>query len=264
MITRQDIVAAIRSLGVQPGDLLIAHSSYRSFNPGDASDRVEGGPAAVAEALIDAVSPGGSVFVPTYNYGNDVWDPATSPSYDGVITEHFRKLPGAVRSLHPTHALAGVGPDATSILANHDKVQPFGEGSPLWKLWERDAWVLLIGVSHEANSVAHVAEELLAMPYLDRRRTAHVARPGGAAEEVILRRPGCSDSWAAVLDPRLRAAGAVREAMVGQSRFLLMRSTAVVAATIELLKNDPAALLCHRCDCDACNSARALLRRSGG
>src|SRR5690348_7535314 len=63
-VTPEQIVAATRSLGVRAGDLMIVHSSYKSLGG------VEGGPAAVAQALVDAVSPGGSVFVPTFNYGN--------------------------------------------------------------------------------------------------------------------------------------------------------------------------------------------------
>ena len=91
-LTAADIVSAVRSLGVQSGDLMIVHSSFKSLGP------VEGGPATVARALVETVSPGGSAFVPTFNYGNDPYDPATAPSYAGVITEIFRKLPGAVRS----------------------------------------------------------------------------------------------------------------------------------------------------------------------
>jgi aminoglycoside N3'-acetyltransferase len=258
--TREQLVSAIRFLGVRPGDLMIAHSSYKSFDPADPNDRVAGGPAAVAQALVDAVSPKGSAFVPTYNYGNDPWDPAAAPSYDGVVTECFRKLPGAVRSQHPTHAIAGVGPVAREILEGHERTEPFGRGSPCWRLWERDAWVLLIGVGHESDSVAHVAEELLAMPYLDRRRTARIVRADGAIEQVTLRRPGCSDAWHAVLDPPLRAMNAIAETTVGRSKLTLVRARAVVAAAGELLKRDPAGLLCARPECDACAAARAMLR----
>jgi aminoglycoside 3-N-acetyltransferase len=255
-ITREQIAACIRELGIRGGDLMIAHSSFKSFGR---RGTVDGGPAAVAEALVDAVSPGGSVFVPAFNYGNDVYDPATAPSYDGVITEFFRKLPGAVRSLHPTHSIAGIGADAAEMLAGHDRVQPFGVGSPCWRLWERDAWVLLLGVNHNANSVAHVAEELLEMPYLDRRRTARAAGTDGEVKEVILRRPGCSDAWDAVLDSPLRSAGAIYETRIAQARVMLMRARTVVDTTAELLRNDPAALLCHAPTCEACNQARRML-----
>jgi len=254
-VTRQNIVAAIRLLGVQAGDLMIAHSSYKSFGAGG----VAGGPGVVAEALVDAVSPGGSVFVPAFNYGRDAYDPATSPSFDGAITECFRQLPGAVRSLHPTHSVAGIGPDAAAILDGHDRVHAFAHGSPLWRLWERDAWVLLLGVGHFANSAAHVAEELLAMPYLDRLRRARVMRSDGTVAEVELRRPGCSDAWDPVIGPPLREHGAIRDGAAGESRLQLMRARDVVEVTAELLRRDPTALLCHRSTCDACEQARQMI-----
>jgi aminoglycoside 3-N-acetyltransferase len=254
VVTREQIAAAIVALGVAPGEMMIVHSSYKSLGG------VEGGPAAVAEALVDSVSPGGTVFVPTFNYGNGVYDPATAPSYDGVITEFFRKLPGAVRSLHPTHPIAGIGPGARAILEGHDKAHPFGVRSPCWRLWERNAWVLLIGVGHFATSIAHVAEEMLAMPYLDRLRTARLRGAGGAIEEVTLRRPGCSDAWDAVLDAPLRARGAVTVGSVGKAKLQLVRSREVVDVTVELLRSNPAALLCDRAGCDACEQARRMLR----
>jgi aminoglycoside N3'-acetyltransferase len=260
LVTREEIAGAIRSLGVAPGDVIMVHSSFKSLGG------VEGGPETAAAALVDAVSPRGSVFVPTFNYGNDVYDPLTAPSYDGVITEHFRKLGGAVRSLHPTHPIAGIGPEARAILDGHEKAHPFGVGSPCWRLWERNAWVLLIGVGHCATSVAHVAEELLAMPYLDRRRIARVRRGDGSIEEVTVRRPGCSDAWDAVLDPPLRERGAVKVGRIGGARSQLLRSRDVVTVTMELLRSKPAALLCDRAGCEACAEAKRMLREeaSGG
>src|SRR4051794_27281970 len=106
-LTRDMIVDGLRDLGLRPGDLVVAHSSYKSFGL-----PVAGGPRAVAEALIDAVSPGGSVFVPAFNYGQLPYAPVTTPSLDGAVSEAFRQLPGVTRSPHPTHPLAGIGPDA--------------------------------------------------------------------------------------------------------------------------------------------------------
>src|SRR5688572_7012974 len=97
-VTPTDIVVALRSLGVAPGHLLVVHSSLSSLG------RVEGGADAVARALVDAVAPGGTVFVPTFNYGKLAYDAATTPSLVGAISEATRRLPGARRSLHPTHS----------------------------------------------------------------------------------------------------------------------------------------------------------------
>jgi len=252
-LTRDQIASTIRSLGVKQGDLMIVHSSYKSLG------EVAGGPLAVAQALVDSVSPGGSLFVPTFNYGNDPFDPATAPSYDGVTTEFVRKLPGAIRSLHPTHPIAGIGPDAPELLRDHDKAHAFGVGSPCYRLYEGNAWVLLVGVNHNANSVAHVAEEILDMPYLDRRRTARVVTANGMVE-VTLRRPGCSDAWDPVLDPPLRNAGAITEGRLGNARLLLMRSRDVVKVASDLLRRNPEALLCDQPSCEACAIARRMLQ----
>src|SRR5687767_7285300 len=108
-VTKQDIIDGIRSLGVQPGDLMLVHSSLSSFG------RVDGGAKAVVEALVDMVAPGGTVILPTFNYGSLPYDPATTQSLTGAISDAFWRLPGAVRSRHPTHAFAAMGPLAEEM-----------------------------------------------------------------------------------------------------------------------------------------------------
>jgi aminoglycoside 3-N-acetyltransferase len=255
-VTSTDILTALGSLGVRPGDLLVVHSSLSSFG------HVIGGADAVAGALLDAVSPGGSLFVPTYTYARVPFDPVTSPSFDGAITEAVRHMPGAIRSKHPTHAMAGVGPASAEILAGHENLtSPFGPGTPIWRLWERDALVVLLGVDHRANSMVHVAEESLDLPYLRRTRVAQVVRPGGAIEEVVLRRPGCSAGFNK-LDDILRAGGKLQEAKVGDATVRVARARDVVSAAERLLRDDPAALLCDRSTCERCAEARAMLRET--
>jgi aminoglycoside 3-N-acetyltransferase len=254
-VSRSDIVSAIRTLGVGVGDELLVHSSLSSFG------RVHGGAATVVQALLDTVAPGGTVCVPTFNYGQLPYDRTTTPSLTGAITESFRRLSGAVRSGHPTHPLAALGPQAQSLLEGHERTTPFGPGSPLWRLWERDAWVLLIGCDHRANSMIHVAEEFARVPYLDRTRVTKVLQPDGRCVDIIVRRPGDSMGFNKV-DAPLRARGAIRDAVVGNANLMLMRAGDVVTTASEMLKRDPDALLCDDPGCERCAQARVMIDRS--
>ena len=65
MLTRKDIVAGLRRLGVKPGMTVLVHSSYRSLGG------VRGGPEAVIDALLEAMpellAPGGRAAVLSYH-----------------------------------------------------------------------------------------------------------------------------------------------------------------------------------------------------
>src|SRR5947208_1183238 len=86
LVTRRDLVLAIRSLGVELGELLQVHSSLSRLG------YVEGGAETVVDALLEVVGPTGTVMVPTFNHGKaDIYDPAETPSTNGAVTEAFRK-----------------------------------------------------------------------------------------------------------------------------------------------------------------------------
>ena len=59
ILTRKDIVKGLRALPINPGDILLVHSSLKSFG------RVEGGADAVIDALLETVGAEGTVMVPT-------------------------------------------------------------------------------------------------------------------------------------------------------------------------------------------------------
>jgi len=60
-VKKDDIIAALRRVGLQPGDHVVVHSSLKSFG------HVDGGPDAVIDALEDAVTKCGTVVMPTYS-----------------------------------------------------------------------------------------------------------------------------------------------------------------------------------------------------
>src|SRR4028119_13893 len=116
---------------------------------------VEGGAETVVDALREVVGPEGTVMVPTFNHGGaDIYDPRTTPSTNGGVTEALRRRPEAHRSLHPTHPYAAIAKHAEEIVAGHLEVDTFSRRSPLGKLADRGGFVLLLGVGMRANTAA--------------------------------------------------------------------------------------------------------------
>ena len=62
MLTRNTLVEKFRATGLKSGDILLVHSSYKSFGG------VEGGPWSVVEALLEVLGAEGTLIMPTFNF----------------------------------------------------------------------------------------------------------------------------------------------------------------------------------------------------
>ena len=184
-ITKQALVDDFATLGLEKDDVLVVYSSLRSIG------FVEGGPDTVIDALMEVVGPGGTLAFPTFTIagtmsetlagGNFVFDPATSPSTVGRITEVFRHRSGVHRSLHPTHSVAAWGRLAREITATHlEDGTNFGASSPFGKLLQFDAKAVGLGVTFAPITFYHAYEDMnldkfpgvyLAQPFKARIRT---------------------------------------------------------------------------------------------
>lgn len=259
-LTCDAMVAALQGAGLRPGDNVVLHSSFRRIGP------VEGGPETVIEALLHAIGPAGNLMLPTFNYSRPLpephYDPATMPCRTGIIPELGRQRPDAVRSLHPTHSVAVIGPDARALTDDHLKVRAFGLGSPLDLLARRGGKVLLIGVGQTSNSTLHLAEEHAGIPkgaVYDPMPTVKIrVNSEHIIEHQLDSSPSCSVAFEAAAYT-LRRHGAIADFRLGAALSQVMAAQDVVAYIVDLLRAEPEALLCSDPHCKSCYGTRANL-----
>ena len=164
-IRKQRIVDDLKALGLKSGDVIFLHSSLKSMG------YVEGGPQTVLSALYDAISPDGTLIVPTYHMPGGsigaacredgyVFDPRRHGTDLGTLPAAFLKFPGVERSIHPTHSVSASGKHAKYVTeSHHTSPSIFGYGSPWQRCLELNGKVLGLGVTMGPVTFYHLLED---------------------------------------------------------------------------------------------------------
>jgi len=190
-VTREDIMAGLRALGIGAGAGIMVHSSLRSFG------RVEGGARTVIEALMQVLTPDGTLLLPSFNHGKAFGEGA--PGYY----------------------------DPRRYTRWHHRTLTTGPESPLGLLWRDGGSCLMIGIGMRANTFLHVVEMTLVAPCLGRRTQAHPVRLADG-RTVMGRTWGwrarqCPHTTTRLYAKRMAAAGLLRRTRVGNSELTLFR-----------------------------------------
>lgn len=257
MTSVDELVAQLAALGVCPGAVLLVHTAFSKVGP------VEGGPRGLIAALELALGPHGTLVMPTMTDGEAPFDPRSTPTCEmGITAETFWRLPGVTRSGHPGASFAAKGPLAAALCAEQPLAPPHGPDSPVGRVWERDGWVLLLGVEHSENTTVHLAEVLAEVPY-SVEHPCVVVRDGVVTTELIAETDHCCRGFCQ-LDGWLRARGLQRDGVVGRAAARLLRARDVVEIAVERLRRDPLVLLCApERECEECDAARASVGARG-
>jgi aminoglycoside 3-N-acetyltransferase len=157
-----DVARALRECGLSAGDACFFQARMSAFGS------FEGGPGAVVAAIGEVVGRDGLVAMPAYPMGgpaldylaaDPVFDVRRSPSRMGAISEAFRREPGTLRSLHPTHTICAKGSGAEPLVAGHERAEsPFSEGTPFVRLRELDALQVFFGTGTAPMTMYHPFE----------------------------------------------------------------------------------------------------------
>ena len=149
------ITKQLMKLNLKKNDTVLIHSSLKQIN----RDAI-----LLISELLDYFSDG-MVLMPTHTWktmtpDNNHYDPEVEPSCVGLLTEIFRNFPGVIRSLHPTHSMAGFGNKAAKYLSQAEDDQTPCSPTGAWgRLSEIDATILLVGCGFERNTFIHAIEE---------------------------------------------------------------------------------------------------------
>ena len=232
----------LKSMGLKNTDKVLIHSSLKAIGrDGDL----------VIEALIDYFNQG-MVLLPTHTWAamtkeNNVFNPQTEPSCVGLLTNLFRVEKGVIRSIHPTHSMAGIGKEASDFLALDlkDANTPCHPNGTWGNLGTIGAKILLIGTDMKRNTFVHAIEE---MANIEDRFTKEMIEFEIINEhEVIMRKyskhehpvyTGLSNNYKKAEKPLIDL-GIITEHTFGDANVLMMDATELQKQILYWLKIEP-------------------------
>jgi aminoglycoside 3-N-acetyltransferase len=251
-LERDPVIAQLRSLGVEPGGVLVVHTAFSQLAP------LEGGPLGLISALRSALGSAGTLVMPSMSDDDDrPFDPGTTPCLGmGVVADTFWRIPGVLRSDSP-HAFAAIGPKAADITAAHPPDVPHGLNSPIGRVYELDGQVLLLGVGHDANTTVHLAENLAKVRY-GQPKHLMTMRAGQLTRLEYLEIDHCCENFR-LLDQWLDDMGAQRHGIVAQGQARLARSRTIVQTARTHVSENETVFLHSPGLCIECDAARGAL-----
>lgn len=244
MLTFENLVEGFRKLGVEEGDTLLVHSSYKSLGP------VDGGPQTVIRALEAALGTDGdgTLIMPTFNFGfnkGEPWDVRTTPSKMGVLTELVRLDPRAKRVFHPFYSFAVLGKHA-EMLGSLRYKSAYERNSVFGKLRDLDGKIMVIGLSYnDSMTFFHHIEQMEGVDYRFLKQfTGQVTDENGNTYtdtfEMLVR--DIDKGVMTMVDPMgalMEQAGVIKSAKIGEADVKLMKANEVYEFTAREMKRDP-------------------------
>jgi len=255
-ISLQTIEAGLTELGLKKGDVVLVHSDLRTL--GTARDLVKlpnCGADLVIDAFLETVGPEGLVVFPVFTKAfeegqpgpsGDVYDPKSTRSRVGSITDIFWRREAAVRSLQPTHPVAAIGDRAEEFCGAPADQSTFDRRGPWGKMYDWNGYVCWFGTDNRTNTTVHAVEDWMDMPYMVDAYALVRGPDGQPVRTKVTKSPAGprdfyrKDSKAAKV---LEASGIIKATQIGRAKVSLMKVRELHAVLREAILKDPCLLL---------------------
>ena len=157
--TAQDVVAAMKSMGMQKGSVVFIQSRWAEFYncESDVEDLID--------AILEAIGPEGTLGMACMPFMQEgkVFNVKKTPTNAGFLAEAFRRYPGVKRSINIQHSVCALGPKADFLVSEHYLSEtPWDKKSPYYKLSEANALVFGLGLGkYWIGTIIHCVDSLL-------------------------------------------------------------------------------------------------------
>ncbi len=242
MLTKTDLMAGFEELGLRAGDIVMVHSAFKSLGG------VEGGPQTVIDALLELLTPEGTLIMPTFNFDFNEgapWDVRNTPSKMGILTELVRQDPRARRVFHPFYSFAIIGKYAEELTSvryksSYERISVFG------RLRDLDGKIMIIGLdyTHSFTFVHHV-EQMEGVDYRFMKGfTGQVTDENGNTYSdtfymLVRDRDRGVITEVNPMGAVLEARGVVKVRKIGEADVKLMKANEAYRVIAEEMKRDP-------------------------
>lgn len=267
MLSFRDLASGLRKLEIDPSKPVIVHASLSSFG------EIRGG----VDTLLGAIMANfPSIITPTFTY-KTMLTPETGPenngiaygtSYSqnrmaefftpsipcdrsmGILAEKIRTHPKTTRSSHPILSFAGISLE--QAIASQSLEEPL---APIQSIYEQEGYAVLLGVDHTVNTSIHLAERKAGRKTFIR----WALTPKAIIECVNF--PGCSDGFNQTEKALVDDTNTIQ---LGEAKVSCIPVKPMVDKLVELIKDDPLALLCDREECPRCDAVRDFVSYQQG
>lgn len=162
---KKDIIDALKEAGIERGDSVFVHSNLQSFGKLSKNITKDEFLESFVEALTRVIGKKGNIIMPTFSYSfckDELFDPDSTPSTVGILTEYFRKKSEAKRSIDPIFSVAAIGPDKEYF--TDVGTDCFGKKSIFEKMYHRKVKIIFLGKTEDLTFL-HFVEQKFKVPY---------------------------------------------------------------------------------------------------
>jgi aminoglycoside N3'-acetyltransferase len=230
--TRDELVAAIRAVGIDAGDVVSLQVSLGRLGlPRGVASNYTDISNLVIDCFLDVVTPKGTLVIPTYTYSigrGEIFEVEKTPSTIGEFPEVFRKRAEVTRSRDPMLSSAAIGLKANEILRGISR-SCYGEGSTFHRLRDADAKICTLGLGLWWTTFLHHIEDMADVPFRFRKKFQGRIRESGVEtteEWIYFAAPyqSCCQSDPQKMEQVARTAGLVNIAPIGRGEVMATKA----------------------------------------
>ena len=174
IVTTQQIIASLSDIGITHGQTVLVHSSLKNMGPlagVPGEDRKQ-----YCQKIFESFNSilgiqelAGTLIVPTFSHNyvknNNPFVLEETPSETGIFSEYVRRLPMAMRTLHPINSISVIGARQDKFLELSSSA--YGINSAFDRLEKiKESRLVYFGATVNHTTILHHVEQLVGVSYV--------------------------------------------------------------------------------------------------